>query len=93
MELSQELLDEFDRNMRSYVTAILLNNEDDLTDVLSYLEGMKEHPAFCVMAMASYGAMIVYLLAQMSETGEPDEVFAIWSTISQQIEVDSILGS
>lgn len=88
----QNLVDEFDRKMRSYITAMLLQDEADVTEILGDIEEMRDHPLFVIMMMSSYGALAAHLMSLMVEEPTYEKVFEVWSHVSQNIEMESILG-
>lgn len=96
MDLTPEELEKFDRKMRSYITALLLGEETEMGTIAKEIMEHKDHPAYTVMLLSSYGAMTGYLLAYINELqGEEtmESLFMLWSEISQEIEMETIFGN
>jgi hypothetical protein len=93
MDLTPEKLQEFDRKMRSYITAILLGDEQEMGEIAKSIMEYKDHPAYTVMLLSSYGAIAAYLLSLMADSENVEEIFNIWSEISQEIELEAIFGN
>ena len=92
MEITPEELQEFDRKIRSYITAMLLQDDQEMGQIAKDVMEYSHHPAYSVMMLSSYGAMVCYLLSLMTEEETLPAVFATWSEISQAIELEAILG-
>jgi hypothetical protein len=92
MDITPEELQEFDRKIRSYITAMLLQDDEEMGQIAKDIMEYSEHPAYSLMMLSSYGAMVCYLLALMTEEETLPAVFATWSEISQEIEIEAILG-
>jgi hypothetical protein len=92
MEIDNDFMDAFDRVMRSYVTAMLLEDDEDMVRIVKAVNEYKNHPAFVIMMLASYGAMTAHLMSLFLEEPTNEGVFEIWSEISQSIEMEAILG-
>ena len=92
MEISQEVFDAFDRKLRSYITAMLLQDEKDMVSIIKQLEPYKNDEGFIVMMLASYGAMTAHLMSLMIDEPTNESVFDLWTEISSTIELEAILG-
>lgn len=92
MEITPKELEEFDRKLRSYITAMLLDDDEEMGNIAKSLMEYSQHPAYSLMMLSSYGAMTCYLLACMTEEETLPAIFATWSEISQEIELEAILG-
>ena len=83
---------EFDRTMRSYITAMLLEDHDEQIAILDKLDHWKSHPLFTVFVMMTFQSMTGFLLASMADSSDLDEVFELWTQVSGEIEMNEILG-
>ncbi len=83
---------EFDRTMRSYITAMLLEDHDEQLAILDKLDRLKSHPLFTVFMMMTFQSMTGFLLATLADSSDLDEVFEFWTQVSGEIEMNEILG-
>lgn len=92
MEVPEVDAIEFDRTMRSYITAMLLEDNEEQLAILDKLDSWKSHPLFTVFMMMTFQAMTGFLLATMADSSDLEEVFALWTQVSGEIEMNEILG-
>lgn len=80
-----------DRLLRSYVTAMTIGDVEQLTQVEGELMDYQSHPSFVNMVTSTIGPLVAYTIQWLAEV-DVDEVFPLWSKISQDIEMELILG-
>lgn len=85
-------IEQFDRMMRSYITAMLLSEEQEMENIAINIIETSNNAEYALLMLSSYGAMTCYLLSLLANSTKLEEIFAVWSGISQEIEMETILG-
>ena len=80
-----------DRALRSYVTGVLLDDEQIEEEALTVLYRYQDHPDFVPAVAATIGSLTPYVIQHIIE----EDLTAItvqWSQISQAIELEILTG-
>lgn len=91
MDFAEEI-DFMDRKIRSYITAMLLNEDDEMGDILRELDSYKDNPAYTMHLMTTIATLTGFLLSGFLQTDDPGELFAVWVDISADIEMSLLFG-
>ena len=81
-----------DRALRTYVTGVLLNDEEIEEEALTTLYEYQDHPDFVPIIAATIGSLTPYVMEHITEK-DINGLTVLWSQISQAIELEILTGT
>ncbi len=81
-----------DRALRTYVTGVLLNDEEIEEEALTTLYEYQDHPDFIPAIAATIGSLTPYVMQHITEE-DITGLTVLWSQISQAIELEILTGT
>lgn len=84
----ESLYDRIDREMRAYVTAVILQEEPEKERIHRLLVDLEPRPEVMAMILGTWFNMTRYLLMEYSGASTPVELLDVWINTSRDIELD-----